>query len=219
MVHHQNEIAQTLACHGTRLAQFWMHGYFLQVDEARMGKSVGNFLRLQTLVDRGYDPLAWRLFCLSAHYRSKLNFTWDSLDGASTALHRLRAAAHEWGAPGTPDDEFVNDFTEQIHADLNMPRALAVTWDLVKSDLDVAAKKATLLAFDRVLGLRLAEAQPLAEVVPDDVMALVERRAQARHEKRWSDADTLRAQALELGYDIEDTPHGPSIRPRKRIEP
>ena len=97
MVHHSNEIAQMQACHGTHLANFWMHGYFLQVDESRMGKSVGNFLRLQTLIDRGYDPLAWRLFCLSAHYRSKLNFTWESLEGSETALNRLRIAAYEWG--------------------------------------------------------------------------------------------------------------------------
>ncbi|HSR29390.1 MAG TPA: cysteine--tRNA ligase, partial [Anaerolineae bacterium] len=90
MVHHPNEIAQTQACHGTRLANFWMHGYFLQIDSSRMGKSEGNFLRLEMLIDRGYDPLAWRFFCLSAHYRAKLNFAWEALDGAATALDRLR---------------------------------------------------------------------------------------------------------------------------------
>src|SRR5574341_328049 len=112
-VHHTNEIAQTQACHGTRLANFWMHGYFLQMqsDEPedaddgfkRMGKSEGNFLRLQTLIDRGYDPLVWRFFCLSAKYRHKLNFNWQALDGAATALNRLRMAAYEWGSPGEID--------------------------------------------------------------------------------------------------------------------
>ena len=97
MVHHPNEIAQTEAAHGTRLADFWMHGYFLQIDEARMGKSVGNFLRLATLEERGYDPLVWRHFCLGAHCRSKLNFAWESLDGAATALQRVRTTAHQWG--------------------------------------------------------------------------------------------------------------------------
>ena len=98
-VHHPNEIAQTQACHGTRLANFWMHYYFLQLDDAKMAKSAGTFLRMQTLLDRGYDPLAYRFFCLSAHYRAKLNITWEGLDGAATALNRLRLAAHEWGAP------------------------------------------------------------------------------------------------------------------------
>ncbi|NUM74290.1 cysteine--tRNA ligase, partial [candidate division KSB1 bacterium] len=89
-VHHTNEIAQTEACHGTRLANFWMHGYFLQLDDAKMAKASGEFLRVQTLIDRGYDPLAYRMLCLGAHYRTQLNFTWESLDGAETALQRLR---------------------------------------------------------------------------------------------------------------------------------
>ena len=100
MVHHPNEIAQTQACHNTRLANFWMHGYFLQIDAGRMGKSMGNFLRLQTLIDEGYEPLVWRFLCIGAHYRSKLNFTWEGLAGAATALNRLRLAAHGWGEPG-----------------------------------------------------------------------------------------------------------------------
>ncbi len=97
-VHHSNEIAQTQACYGTRLANFWMHGYFLQVDTGRMGKSAGNFVRLQDVVDRGYDPLAYRYLCLGAHYRSRLTFSWDALDGAATALERLRETVYGWGA-------------------------------------------------------------------------------------------------------------------------
>ena len=122
-----------------------------------MSKSSGEFLRLQSLLDRNYDPLAYRFFCMSAHYRAKLNFNWESLDGASTALNRLRLASYEWGEPGDEIDEaYQNQFLAQINADLNMPRALAVVWDLVKSDLPPHVKKATLLDFDRVLGLRLA---------------------------------------------------------------
>ncbi len=214
MVHHANEIAQTQAGHGTHLANFWMHGYFLQIDESRMGKSVGNFLRLQTLIDRGYDPLAWRLFCLSAHYRSKLNFTWESLEGSETALNRLRIAAYEWGAPGTPDGGYLAKFLEQINDDLNMPRAMALTWDLVKSALPASTKKATLLEFDRVLGLCLALWEPTAEVVPEEIMALVRQREQARKERRWKEADALREQVRTLGYEIEDTVQGPQVRAR-----
>jgi cysteinyl-tRNA synthetase len=213
MVHHPNEIAQTQACHGTRLANFWMHGYFLQLDEARMAKSAGAFLRVQTLIDRGIDPLAYRFFCLGAHYRSKLNFNWESLQGAATALDRLRTAAYEWGEPGTPDETYIGKFFEQANDDLNMPRALAVTWELVKSDLPPATKKATLLHFDKVLGLKLAEWKPVETAVPEAILALVEQRQQARKEKRWKDADSLREQVHSAGFEIEDTPQGPRVRP------
>jgi len=216
-VHHTNEIAQTEACYGTRLANFWMHGYFLQIDEARMGKSVGNFLRVQTLVDRGYDPLVWRYFCLNANYRTKLNFTWESVDGAGTSLDRLRAAVYDWGEPGREDMEFVQEFTEAVNDDLNMPRALAVTWELVKSGIDPATKKATILIFDRVLGLRLADWQPKEQIIPAEIFDLVEQRQFARQEKRWQDADNLRKQVSDAGYDIEDTPQGPRVKQKKYV--
>jgi cysteinyl-tRNA synthetase len=214
-VHHTNEIAQTEACHGTHLANYWLHGHFLQLDEAKMAKSTGDFLRVQTLMERGYDPLAYRFFCLSAHYRAKLNFTWDSLDGAATALQRLRLATDSWGPPGRADAEYMQRFTEQINDDLNLPRAMAVTWDMVRSGLPAATKKATLLQFDRVLGLRLTKWQPPEEAVPEALMTLVQQRQQARAEKRWKDADALREQIKVAGYEIEDTPQGPRVQSRK----
>ena len=214
-VHHTNEIAQTEACHGTHLANYWLHGHFLQLDEAKMAKSTGDFLRVQTLMERGYDPLAYRFFCLSAHYRAKLNFTWDSLDGAATALQRLRLATDSWGPPDRADAEYMQKFTEQINDDLNLPRAMAVTWDMVRSGLPAATKKATLLQFDRVLGLRLTKWQPPEEAVPEALMTLVQQRQQARAEKRWKDADALREQIKVAGYEIEDTPQGPRVHPRK----
>ncbi len=216
MVHHPNEIAQTQACYNTGLANFWMHGYFLQLGEAKMAKSAGDFLQVQTLIEHGYDPLAYRFFCFSAHYRAKLNFTWESLDGAATALNRLRAAAYEWGEPGAiKDEDYTRKFTEYLNDDLNMPRALALTWDLVKSDLPAAKKKATLLRFDRVFGLQLAEWKPVETAVPEPIAALVQQRQQARAEKRWKDADALRAQIQASGYEVEDTPQGARVRPRK----
>jgi cysteinyl-tRNA synthetase len=214
-VHHPNEIAQTQACYGTRLANFWMHGYFLQLDDAKMAKSAGGFLRVQTLIDRGYDPLAYRFFCLSAHYRAKLNFTWDGLDGAATALNRLRMAAYEWGVPGALDEGYVGKFSDQINDDLNMPRAVALTWELVKSDLPATTKKAILLEFDRILGLRLADWKPTEEAVPDELMVLVQQRQQARREKRWRDADMLRDQIAVAGYEVTDTPQGPKVKSRR----
>ncbi len=211
-VHHTNEIAQTEACYGTRLANFWLHGYFLQLDEnTRMAKSSGTFLRVKTLMDEGYDPLAYRLFCLSAIYRQKLNFTWDGLDGAAKSLDRLRNAFYEWGEPGEPDQEFIDKFTQNINDDLNMPRAVATTWELVRSDLPVGVKKATLQQFDRVLGLDLAGWVPRADEIPADILELVQQRQVARAEKRWQDADRLREQIAAAGYEVKDTPQGPKI--------
>jgi cysteinyl-tRNA synthetase len=216
-VHHPNEIAQTQACYGTRLANFWMHGYFLQLDEAKMAKSSGEFLRLQSIIDRGFDPLDYRFFCLSAHYRSKLNFSWESLSGARTAYERLRTLAYECGSPGTVDEDYVDQFQTQINDDLNLPRALAVTWDLARSDLPASTKKATLVFFDQVLGLGLADWKPAEMVVPAEIAVLVNQRQSARREKRWQDADRLRDQIQAAGFELEDTPSGPRLRPKKEM--
>jgi cysteinyl-tRNA synthetase len=215
-IHHTNEIAQTQACYGTNLASFWLHGFFLVLDEAKMSKSLGGTIRLQTLIEQGYDPLAYRYFCLNAHYRTKLSFTWEGLDGSAIALDRLRTASYEWAKAGTPDPMYVQRFADQVNQDLNMPRALALTWELVKSDLGEATKQATLLQFDRVLGLRLAEWEPPRDEVPDEILALVAQRQQARAEKRWAEADDLRAQIRAAGYEVEDTPEGPRVRWQNR---
>jgi cysteinyl-tRNA synthetase len=218
-VHHTNEIAQTEACYGTRLANFWMHGYFLQLDEAKMAKSKGEFLRIQTLIDKGYDPLAYRLFVLSALYRAKLNFTWDALDGAAKSLDRLRIMVHGWGAPTEPDQDFIDQFRGHINDDLNMPRAVATTWELTHSNLPEGVKKATILVFDQVLGLRLGEWQPIQEQIPDEILRLAAQRQAMRLEKRWAEADELRKQIADAGFEMEDTSEGPRLKQIKKTEP
>jgi cysteinyl-tRNA synthetase len=214
-VHHTNEIAQSQACYKTNLANFWMHGYFLQLEAEKMSKSTGKFLRIQTLIDRGYDPLAYRYFCLSAHYRAKLSFSWEGLDGANNSLERLRNTVYEWGPAGVADTGYIEKFSEQINDDLNMPRALAVVWDLARSDLETATKKATMLYFDRILGLRLGQWQPVQDAIPAEILALVASRQAARSDKRWADADSLRRQVSEAGYEIEDTPQGARVKAKK----
>jgi cysteinyl-tRNA synthetase len=153
---------------------------------------------------------------MGAHYRGKLSFNWGALDGAATALQRMRLAAYEWGPPGDPEVNYVNRFKDHVNDDLNMPRALALAWELIKSDLPAANKKATLLQFDRILGFELADWRPENDVVPGEIMAFVEQREKARAEKRWGDADALREQVRQAGYEIKDTPRGPSVRSRKR---
>jgi cysteinyl-tRNA synthetase len=189
-----------------------MHVYFLTMGEDKMAKSEGGFIRLQTVIDKDIDPLAYRLFCHSAVYRAKLNFTWEGLESASVSLQRLRSSVFDWGQPGNPDTEILKAFTSALNDDLNMPKALAVTWDLVKSNLPPAVKKATILEMDHILGLRLGEWQPSEDEVPSEILTLVEQRTIARNEKRWGDADKIRDVVISKGYEIEDTAQGPKVR-------
>ena len=173
------------------------------------------FLRLQTIIDRGTDPLAYRYFCLNAHYRSQLSFSWESLDGAARGLDRLRGACYELGQAGAADDTKLAEFRARINNDLNLPRGLALAWEVVKGDMPAAAKKATLLEFDKVLGLGLAEWQPAEEPIPEAILLLVERRQEARAAKQWQEADALRAQINSAGYEIEDTAGGSRLLRRR----
>jgi cysteinyl-tRNA synthetase len=214
-VHHTNEIAQTEARVGTRLANFWMHGYFLLEGDAKMAKSAGEFLRLKALTDRGYDPLAYRYLCLTAHYRSQLNFTWDALDGAATALDRMRRGFHALPDGGAPDRDFGERFTAEINDDLNVPRALALAWEVLRGDLpDLSVTKATLAAFDRVFGLGLATWQPRQETIPETIHALAAARSAARAARDWAEADRLRAELHAAGWEIEDRSDGYALKRR-----
>lgn len=210
-VHHTNEIAQTEARCGTRLANYWLHGYFLQLNQAKMSKSAGGFLRLQTLRERGYEALAYRYFCLTAHYRTHLAFSWEALDAAATALERLRAAVA--GAPehGDPDPELEARFTEALNDDLNFPRALAVAWEVAKGDLPEAARRATLLRFDAALGLDLGSAKTTE--VPDSVIRLAQARSDARSRRDFTEADRLRDELRACGWHVEDAPDGFRLKP------
>ncbi|WP_312440686.1 cysteine--tRNA ligase [Janthinobacterium sp.] len=212
-VHHSNEIAQTQARHGTRLANFWLHGAFLKTQEAKMSKSSGDFLRLHSLVEQGIDPLAYRYLCLGAHYRSSLNFSDEALRAAASGLSRLRTSVHGLGeARGDADAGWLAKFATPINDDLNYPRALAVLWELLKSDLPDGVKKATVLRMDAALGLDLASWQPALVAVPQQVREWMAQRELARRERRWDDADGLRALVRAAGYEIEDTGEGPVAR-------
>jgi cysteinyl-tRNA synthetase len=215
-VHHTNEIAQTEARVGTRLANFWMHAYFLLSNDAKMAKSAGEFLRLQSLIDRGYDPLAYRYLCLTAHYRTQLNFTWDALDAAAKGLDRLRNGVFALGEIGAnfaePDAGYRERFTAEINDDLNLPRALALGWEVLRGNLAAGTKKATLLDFDRVFGLGLALWSPKSESIPESIAALAAARATARASRQWAEADRLRAEIQAAGWEMEDRADGYSLK-------
>ncbi len=214
-IHHSNEIAQSHACYETTLANYWMHGYFLQTDQAKMSKSTGDFLQISTLVERGYDPLAYRLLCLMAHYRSDITFTWEVLDGAATALDRLRNGYYKLPVGGTADTGFIERFTNSVNDDLNTSQGIALAWELLKSSVNDADKKATLDVFDAIFGLELANWEPVVEDIPEEVHALAFQRQQARADKDWGAADTIRDQLSELGYEVKDSADGPVINKLK----
>ncbi|MCS6937276.1 MAG: cysteine--tRNA ligase [Candidatus Bipolaricaulota bacterium] len=220
-IHHTNEIAQSEAAEGVKMANFWLHGEFMIVEGRRMGKSEGNAYLLDDLIKRGYDPLAFRYLCLNTHYRIQLNFTWQALDGAQTALERLREhvrTARAGGgdpAQGKISPEVRERFLAAINDDLNVPQALGVVWDFVRSPQNPSDKLATLLDFDRVLGLRLSEVHAEETVeVPQEVRELLTQREAARKAKNFKEADALRAKIAQLGYDVIDTPQGPKVKRR-----
>lgn len=203
-VHHSNEIAQGEACHGTRPADYWLHGAFLTLEHGKMSKSEGDFLRLQSLSDQGIDPLAYRYLCLTAHYRSTLRFSGHALAGAVVALNKLRKNFVSWPEGGSVNPAFASRFINELNQDLNTPRALAVVWELLKSDLPPADRRATLLSFDHALGLGLAQWAAPAEEIPTEIAALLEQRLTARSEKHWALADALRDQLTALGWEVND---------------
>ena len=188
-----------------------MHGYFLQLDNAKMAKSSGEFLTLDVVEEKGFSSLAYRYFCFSAHYRTQMSFSWASLDAAQRTLNRLYETAWNWGEPGEVSADYVARLDACLNDDLNMPRALAVLWELVRSEEADSVKKATLLACDDVLGLDIANWAPAEIEVPDEVSALVQAREEARAAKDWGRADELRKQVSDLGYVIEDTKEGAKI--------
>lgn len=210
-IHHSNEIAQSHACYGTNLANYWMHGYFLQTDQTKMSKSSGEFLRIATLIEKGIDPLSYRFLCLMAHYRSDITFTWDVLDSAAIALDRLRNSYHKLPVGGSADSDFVERFSNAINDDLNTSQGIALAWELLKSSVTDADKKATLDVFDAIFGLELSNWKPVVEDIPEEVHALALQRQQARAEKDWAAADTIRDQLSALGYEVKDSADGPVI--------
>ncbi len=209
-IHHSNEIAQASACYGTNLSNYWMHGYFLQTDKEKMSKSSGEFLTTSTLIDKKYDPLAYRYFCLLAHYRSDIMFSWEALDSAVKALTRMRETYFNWADNGKVATAYEEKFLSYINDDLNTSRTIALIWDLIKDDtVTDADKKATVNLLDQVLGLELSQWQPAqAAEVPEEAVALAERRQQARAEKDWATADQMRDELAQLGYTVKDTPDG-----------
>ncbi|MBI4598619.1 cysteine--tRNA ligase [Candidatus Uhrbacteria bacterium] len=213
-VHHENEIAQTLGADGVLEANVWMHAEFLIMHGGKMSKSLGNLFTLQDLVDKGYDPIAYRYLVLQAHYRTKLDFSFEALEAAQNALHRLRNVVRDWDAPvDTGCAEYEVRFFGALQDDLNTSQALAVAWEMVGDDgQPSAARGHALLRFDRVLGLGLDAYVSRPLEIPRAVRALADLREQARAAHDFAEADRLRAEILSRGFVVEDATDGWKIR-------
>lgn len=218
--HHENEIAQSKGVSGKIPAKVWMHVEFLQVDGGKMGKSLGNTYTLDELIEKGVEPLAYKLFCFSSHYTKKLNFTWESAKAAQVSLDRLRAGlvAHEEGTEKIEENVLENykkQFCEAISDDLNVTRAMGIIWEIVRSDKKSKDYYELLLDFDKVLGLALnkvtKESLKKEEELPEEVARLVASRKKAREEKNWVESDRLRDEINKLGYNIKDSKDGMTV--------
>jgi len=213
--HHENEIAQSKGACGKIPAHYWMHGEYLLINGGKMSKSLGNVYLVDDIINRGYDPLVYRLFNFSCHYKGKLNFTWDGIESASTSLNRLREGyqKHLNGTDIVSEDvinDMENRFHQAINDDLNMPLAMSVVWEAVKYP-EKSPKIAQLLEkFDTVLGIKIAEKKE-EQQIPQEVLDLVEQRKVARSEKNWAESDRLRDLIIEKGYNVKDTKDGVEV--------
>ena len=214
--HHENEIAQSKGACGKIPAHYWLHGEYLLIDGGKMSKSLGNVYLVKDIINRGYDPLVYRLFNFSCHYRGKLNFTWQGIESASISLARLREG-YQKHLRGTAEiaDEIINDmenrFHQAINDDLNMPLAMSVVWEAVKYPEKSVQIARLLEKFDTVLGIKIDEVKK-EENIPQEILDLVEKRKIARAEKNWAESDRLRDLIFQKGYSIKDTKDGMEIQ-------
>lgn len=214
-IHHENEIAQNEALMDEPSVKYWMHGEFMLVDGGKMSKSLGNTYTIKQLEDRGYTPLDFRFFCLNAHYRKKLNFTFEGLDASKTSRERLTVSLyqHKIAKESTPAEvlaQYKNDFIKAINDDINIPLALGVLFTMVK---EAKSKDIYALAldFDRVFGLSLdAIALPTQQKlsIPAEIAELVTKRNDAKAAKNYQLADEIRKSISGLGYNLIDTKEG-----------
>ncbi len=243
-IHHTNEIAQAEAAYGKPMCNYWLHGEFLVVKDGKMSKSLGNIATLSTLAEKGIHPLAYRYLCLGTHYRSKLMFGDESIEYAENSLNRLYEKVAELayspkGEESKKFDEYKNKFLEFINDDLNIPSALAMTWDMIKDkQLSNGEKYDLLMDFDKVFGLKLSSVKsdnlrgskyviktekdgiPVwtsdTAILPKEVMELIEKREGLRKQKEWDKADEIRKEIEKMGWGVEDSGEKTII---KKIQP
>lgn len=222
--HHPNEIAQSEAATNKKFVNYWLHNEFITIEGRKISKSLGNTVSLKNIADRGFSPLAYRLWLLGVHYRSPANFTWEALAGADKALFRLKKLlVEEWTVKsGKVNSNYLEKFWAAISDDLDTPKAIALMWDLVKDkNVSNEDKRATIIYFDKIFGLGLENRDQLAKEMkmmqlslekwPSAIKMLIDEREEARREQNFAKADQIRKDLETKGYQIKDMPEGPEL--------
>lgn len=222
--HHEDEIAQSYGVNGKEPVQVWIHNEFLIFGSLKMSRSKGNVILVSTLKERGIDPMAYRYLLLTAHYRSKLNFTDESIVAAQNGLNNLRDDLAALPVPEQSNGKQIDLWSEKasqvqvafhtaINDDLDLPKALSVTREVARDNtIDAAERRRLILDFDRVLGLRLDTVEAKApHTVSDEVLALVKQRDEARAAHDWKRSDEIRDLLKTQGYEVRDTPKGTEL--------
>lgn len=236
-IHHTNEIAQVEAATGKQYVRYWIHGEFLVMDKGKMAKSGGGFITLDTLKERKINPLVYRMFCFTAHYRSPLNFSWESIENAENGLKNLRSLVAKETAGIKGDavkervDRILESFWYAVYDDLNMPQAVAAVWDILhRSEFSPEEKKVAIAEADSILGLDLFSAEPKKHVInsgeevefnirvialepisnelANKIINLANDRCNARKSKDFANADRLRDELKAMGVEMRDLPDG-----------
>ena len=226
--HHTNEIAQSEAFLGHKWCNHWMHVHHLNTTGGKMSKSKGEFLTVSLLEEKGYDPMAYRFFCLQSHYRKNLVFSWENLDNAATAYNKLiaRIAALLGDAEGEIDkaafDAARASFCEALDNDLNTSLAVTALYDVFKLNVNNATKLAIIGELDRVLTLNLiSAAKAKGEEAPEsgaddalvaEIKAAIEARAEAKKAKNYAEADRIRNELAARGITLIDTKEGTQFK-------
>ena len=210
-VHHTNEIAQSEAATGKQFVKYWFHSGFLMVEGEKMSKSLGNFIRLQDLIDQGYEPMSLRYLFLTSHYRTTVNFTWEALKASQEAYRKLKAIVAGW--QGEKERTILSEeklaklqglslkFREAVENDLNLPQALAVVWEMAKSNIPSRDKLELISDWDQILGLDLLKIKK----IPEEIIQLIKQREELRKQKKWEEADELRKKIEKKGFKVKDT--------------
>jgi cysteinyl-tRNA synthetase len=211
-VHHENEIAQSEAATSKSFVKYWVHYNFLTVDGQKMSKSLGNFYTIDDIEKNKIDPISLRLLFLQSHYRQSLNFTWQSANASQEAFKKLKEIAS--GLKGSNSTtrklaklsnkliDFRQQFKTALENDLQTPQAVAIMWDMIKSDITNDEKYFLLMDFDKVFGLGLEKTTE--EKVPVNILKLADRRLEARKVRNFDMSDKLRMKIEKAGYKIED---------------
>ena len=211
-IHHTNEIAQSESANDAPYVKYWLHNEHLLVNGKKMSKSEGTSYTLEDIEKKGFSPMDLRYFFLQAHYRSKQNFTWEALMASKKAREKLIKKITSLGKDGKIDLTFKKKFEEKISDDFSIPEALALVWQILKSDIPEENKKATIFDFDKVLGLELQKESEKEKKektqYPKEVTELLEKRARAREKKDWEKSDFLREKIRSLGFEVKDEKSG-----------